>query len=264
LRGNRASNRVTFPSLFVLCVLRPFLDLVENMISYAVGGRSSIHLCRGLRCCTITVTGLPHRDGGSSPSESANACRCDFGRTGQGRTVEAEAATVTTEPTKVSPKRKETRERRCWIVGEKRNRRRDICSFVGYRSAQWIEDISMDIAYYCNDIWRMRRGRTLRLAFSAQSTIWLESKVLGNKAHHLGPLLRHTWKNKTTLILYRMGISFSSLFASLTSLAGWKEKDVRILMLGLDSAGKTTILYRMQVCGISHGSSSKLTVGSFR
>lgn len=44
-----------------------------------------------------------------------------------------------------------------------------------------------------------------------------------------------------------MGLSFSSLFASITSLAGWKEKECRILMLGLDSAGKTTILYRMQV-----------------
>lgn len=80
-------------------------------------------------------------------------------------------------------------------------------------------------------------------------TIWLESKVW-DKAYHLGPLLRRTWGNKTILILSGMGISFSSLFASLTALAGWKEKDVRILMLGLDSAGKTTILYRMQVCGI--------------
>lgn len=98
-------------------------------------------------------------------------------------------------------------------------------------------------------------------------TIWL-NRSLRDKAHHLGPLLgpllRRTWKNKTALILNRMGISFSSLFASLTSLAGWKEKDVRILMLGLDSAGKTTILYRMQVCCISHWFSSKLTVGSFR
>ena len=80
-------------------------------------------------------------------------------------------------------------------------------------------------------------------------SIWLESKVW-DKAYHLGPLLRRTWSNKTILILSGMGISFSSLFASFTALAGWKEKDVRILMLGLDSAGKTTILYRMQVCGI--------------
>ncbi|GJE84909.1 Arl1 domain-containing protein [Phanerochaete sordida] len=42
-----------------------------------------------------------------------------------------------------------------------------------------------------------------------------------------------------------MGLSFSSLFSSL---AWWsKDKDVRILMLGLDSAGKTTILYRLQI-----------------
>ncbi|TFY53511.1 hypothetical protein EVJ58_g9417 [Rhodofomes roseus] len=38
-----------------------------------------------------------------------------------------------------------------------------------------------------------------------------------------------------------MGLSFSSLFSSLASLVRWsKEQDVRILMLGLDSAGKAT------------------------
>ena len=36
-----------------------------------------------------------------------------------------------------------------------------------------------------------------------------------------------------------MGLSVSSLFSSLSSLLSWsKDKDVRILMLGLDSAGK--------------------------
>ncbi|KAF5364000.1 hypothetical protein D9756_000822 [Leucocoprinus leucothites] len=45
-----------------------------------------------------------------------------------------------------------------------------------------------------------------------------------------------------------MGLSISTLFSSLTSLVRWsKEQDVRILMLGLDSAGKTTILYRLQI-----------------
>ncbi|KAH9045643.1 small monomeric GTPase [Lactarius pseudohatsudake] len=45
-----------------------------------------------------------------------------------------------------------------------------------------------------------------------------------------------------------MGLSVSSLFGSLSSLLNWsKDKDVRILMLGLDSAGKTTILYRLQI-----------------
>ncbi|KIJ70352.1 hypothetical protein HYDPIDRAFT_143627 [Hydnomerulius pinastri MD-312] len=45
-----------------------------------------------------------------------------------------------------------------------------------------------------------------------------------------------------------MGLTFSSLFTSLTSLVRWsKDQDVRILMLGLDSAGKTTILYRLQI-----------------
>lgn len=45
-----------------------------------------------------------------------------------------------------------------------------------------------------------------------------------------------------------MGLSLSRLMSSLSSLAFWgKDKEVRILMVGLDSAGKTTILYRLQV-----------------
>ncbi|KAF8897331.1 small monomeric GTPase [Infundibulicybe gibba] len=45
-----------------------------------------------------------------------------------------------------------------------------------------------------------------------------------------------------------MGLSISTLFSSLSSLVRWsKDQDVRILMLGLDSAGKTTILYRLQI-----------------
>ena len=36
-----------------------------------------------------------------------------------------------------------------------------------------------------------------------------------------------------------MGLSISTLFSSLASLVRWgKDQDVRILMLGLDSAGK--------------------------
>ena len=42
-----------------------------------------------------------------------------------------------------------------------------------------------------------------------------------------------------------MGLTFSSMFSKL---AFWnKNEEVRILMLGLDSAGKTTILYRLQI-----------------
>jgi len=45
-----------------------------------------------------------------------------------------------------------------------------------------------------------------------------------------------------------MGVSLSSLWNSLTNLASWgTNQDIRILMLGLDSAGKTTILYRLQI-----------------
>lgn len=39
-----------------------------------------------------------------------------------------------------------------------------------------------------------------------------------------------------------MGSFFSTLFSSL-----WGSKELRILILGLDGAGKTTILYRLQV-----------------
>jgi ADP-ribosylation factor-like protein 1 len=45
-----------------------------------------------------------------------------------------------------------------------------------------------------------------------------------------------------------MGLSLSRIYGSLSSLAFWgKDREVRILMVGLDSAGKTTILYRLQV-----------------
>ncbi|KAA8495757.1 ADP-ribosylation factor 1 [Porphyridium purpureum] len=39
-----------------------------------------------------------------------------------------------------------------------------------------------------------------------------------------------------------MGVSFSKLFDSL-----WGKKDMRILMVGLDAAGKTTILYKLKL-----------------
>ncbi|PLW14311.1 hypothetical protein PCANC_10465 [Puccinia coronata f. sp. avenae] len=43
-----------------------------------------------------------------------------------------------------------------------------------------------------------------------------------------------------------MGIAFSSVFGRISSLFS-RQSEVRILMLGLDSAGKTTILYRIQI-----------------
>ena len=39
-----------------------------------------------------------------------------------------------------------------------------------------------------------------------------------------------------------MGMIFTKLFSAL-----FGQKEVRILILGLDNAGKTTILYRLQV-----------------
>lgn len=40
-----------------------------------------------------------------------------------------------------------------------------------------------------------------------------------------------------------MGISFSKLFERM----GWGRREMRILMVGLDAAGKTTILYKLKL-----------------
>lgn len=48
-----------------------------------------------------------------------------------------------------------------------------------------------------------------------------------------------------------MGLTISSLFTSLSSLVRWsKDQDVRILMLGLDSAGKVCPLANMMLFGL--------------
>jgi len=58
------------------------------------------------------------------------------------------------------------------------------------------------------------------------------------------PLIRHQRQSSHL----KMGLSLSRIYQSVSSLAVWgKDKEVRILMVGLDSAGKTTILYRLQV-----------------
>ena len=40
----------------------------------------------------------------------------------------------------------------------------------------------------------------------------------------------------------KMGLTFSKLFDKL-----WGKKEMRILMVGLDAAGKTTILYKLKL-----------------
>ncbi|EMR10460.1 hypothetical protein PNEG_01174 [Pneumocystis murina B123] len=47
---------------------------------------------------------------------------------------------------------------------------------------------------------------------------------------------------KINEVLLRMGGTFGRLLSHL-----WGQKEIRVLILGLDGAGKTTILYRMQV-----------------
>ena len=49
-------------------------------------------------------------------------------------------------------------------------------------------------------------------------------------------------KKPTSWVVYNIGALFSKVLGRL-----WGEKEVRILILGLDGAGKTTILYRLQV-----------------
>merc|ERR1711881_107079 len=48
--------------------------------------------------------------------------------------------------------------------------------------------------------------------------------------------------HRRSIYVLPMGILFSSIFGALLG-----KQEVRILILGLDNAGKTTILYRLQV-----------------
>merc|ERR1711936_956029 len=48
--------------------------------------------------------------------------------------------------------------------------------------------------------------------------------------------------NPSPLILFKMGLTISSLFNQL-----FGKKQMRILMVGLDAAGKTTILYKLKL-----------------
>lgn len=44
-----------------------------------------------------------------------------------------------------------------------------------------------------------------------------------------------------------MGSSFATLFSNLAVSLGLKNQEARVLLIGLDSAGKTSILYRMKL-----------------
>jgi hypothetical protein len=69
---------------------------------------------------------------------------------------------------------------------------------------------------------------------------FLTSSVAGSRVYtppsHTTPLL--TPHTPTA----GMGLTFSKLFDKL-----WGKKEMRILMVGLDAAGKTTILYKLKL-----------------
>lgn len=55
-----------------------------------------------------------------------------------------------------------------------------------------------------------------------------------------------------------MGLTFSKLFDKL-----WGKKEMRILMVGLDAAGKTTILYKLKLGEIVYVDSTLLKAQRF-
>lgn len=63
----------------------------------------------------------------------------------------------------------------------------------------------------------------------------------------LAPQVRESFHRLHTFLLHitpaaNMGLTFSKLFDKL-----WGKKEMRILMVGLDAAGKTTILYKLKL-----------------
>lgn len=69
--------------------------------------------------------------------------------------------------------------------------------------------------------------------FALLELLWLILRSSNSKAFPLSTFPRHTAK---------MGLSFSKLFDKI-----WGKKEMRILMVGLDAAGKTTILYKLKL-----------------
>lgn len=69
-------------------------------------------------------------------------------------------------------------------------------------------------------------------------------------------------KRESASAVVNMGLTFSKLFDKL-----WGKKEMRILMVGLDAAGKTTILYKLKLGEIvttipTIGRSSLVTPGA--
>ena len=67
-------------------------------------------------------------------------------------------------------------------------------------------------------------------------------RYTGHTTWSLSSTFHHTPLNLTSHTTAKMGLTFSKLFDRL-----WGKKEMRILMVGLDAAGKTTILYKLKL-----------------
>ena len=76
-----------------------------------------------------------------------------------------------------------------------------------------------------------------------KQVIWLYLAFWYNSSHSL-PFI---WQAKSTLVIYKMG-----LLAILRKLKSSPERELRILLLGLDNAGKTTLLKQLASEDVSH------------
>jgi len=69
---------------------------------------------------------------------------------------------------------------------------------------------------------------------------------MGISPNQLGSTSTSIFHSAPSEVEREMGVTFSSFFQRISGLFSGQQ-EVRILMLGLDAAGKTTILYRLQI-----------------
>ncbi|CEP18249.1 hypothetical protein [Parasitella parasitica] len=118
----------------------------------------------------------------------------------------------------------------------------------GVQSTQRIYGRKLDLMFIdrkhkaelCSSEWK-KRDVSLETLLCQQTKNLRVSKCIFKKIVKLHISLPELQSLSIDIMDWR-GALFSSLFSKL-----WGEKEVRILILGLDGAGKTTILYRLQI-----------------